>query len=145
MIIVDANVLIFAVDKDSPSHARARSWVEQAFSADELIGLPWNVLLAFIRIVTRQGILRQALGIEAALGCVEAWVAQPVARVVIPTPAHFGVLAALLRDVGTAGNLTTDAHIAALAIEHGARICSADRDFRRFPGIELINPLATDA
>lgn len=145
MIIVDANVLIFAVDKDSPSHGRAHSWVEQAFSADEIVGLPWNVLLAFIRIATRAGILRQPLGIEAALGCVQAWLEQPVARIVTPTPAHFGVLAALLRDVGTAGNLTTDAHLAALAVEHGARICSADRDFLRFPGVELINPLATDA
>ena len=145
MIIIDANVLIFAVDKDSPSHAQARSWVEQAFSADELIGLPWNVVLAFLRIVTRPGILQHALGIDAALGCVRAWLEQPVTRVVIPTPAHFGVLAALLRDVGTAGNLTSDAHVAALAIEHGARICSADRDFLRFPGVEIINPLVTDA
>ncbi|HEV8630274.1 MAG TPA: TA system VapC family ribonuclease toxin [Thermoanaerobaculia bacterium] len=142
MIVVDANVLIFAVDHDSPSHPRARRWIEWALSGDEVIGLPWSVLLAFIRIVTREGILRHPLGVDTALACVEAWLERPIVRVVTPTSAHFGLLAALLRDLGTAGNLTSDAHLAALAIEQGAKVCSADRDFLRFPGVELINPLA---
>ena len=142
MILVDANVLIFAVDRDSPGHAKARAWLEAAFSGGEVIGLAWLVLLAFLRLITREGILRKPLGVEAALAYVEEWLALPSVRIVAPTAAHFGVLAALLRDLGTAGNLTSDAHLAALAIEHSAKICSADRDFLRFPGVELVNPLA---
>ena len=143
MILVDVNVLIYGIDRDSSSHVPARRWLEEAFSGSEAIGLPWIVLLAFLRLVTRDGVLRRPLGEDDALAYVDEWIQLPVSRIVLPTEAHWGVLRALITHTGTAGNLTNDAHLAALAIEHGARICSADHDFLRFPGVSLINPLAT--
>ena len=141
MILVDANVLIYGIDRDSPSHLPARRWLEDAFSGSEPIGLAWIVLLAFLRLVTRDGILRRPLDEAAALAYVDEWIELPVSRIVMPTNAHWGVLRALLVHAGTAGNLTNDAHLAALALEHNAKICSADHDFLRFAGIQLINPL----
>ena len=141
MFLVDANILVYAVDADSPGHREARSWVEKAFSGAETIGLPWIVLLAFLRLTTRTGILRRPLSVDAALDYVGEWLELPPVRVLHPTEAHWGVLSTLLRGLGSAGNLTSDAHVAALAIEHGAKICSADRDFLRFPGVELVDPL----
>jgi toxin-antitoxin system PIN domain toxin len=145
VILVDTNVLVYAIDRDSPSHQRAREWLERAFSGGELIGLSWIVLIGFLRIVTRPGIVAQPLAAAAALDYVGEWLQLRPVRIVEATTAHWGVLSALVRDLGTAGNLTNDAHLAALAIEHGAKICSTDRDFLRFPGITLINPLAADA
>ena len=142
MILVDANILIYALDRDSPSHTPARRWLEDAFSGSEPIGLAWIVLLAFLRLVTRDGILRRPLDEAKALAYVDEWVELPVSRIVTPTEAHWGVLRGLLSQAGTAGNLTNDAHLAALALEHNAKICSADHDFLRFPGAQLINPLA---
>ncbi len=141
MILVDANVLIYAIDRDSPAHPQARRWLDDAFSGAETIGLPWAVLLAFLRLVTSSRVMREPLEVETALEVLEEWLELPPVRVVEATAAHWGVLKALLRDLGAGGNLTNDAHLAALAIQHGARICSADRDFLRFPGVELINPL----
>jgi uncharacterized protein len=143
VILVDVNVLIYTIDRDSRSHGSAKRWLEEAFSGSEPIGLAWIVLLAFLRVVTRPGILRRPLDEDDALACVDEWIALPVTRVLHPTEAHWGVLRALLAHAGTAGNLTNDAHLAALAIEHNARICSADHDFLRFPGVSLINPLAS--
>ena len=103
------------------------------------------VLLAFLRVVTRDGVLRRPLEENDALAYVDEWIALPVARVVVPSDSHWGVLRGLLAHTGTAGNLTSDAHLAALALEHNAKICSADHDFLRFPGIQLVNPLAPPA
>lgn len=139
MILVDANVLVYAVDRDSPLHSQARVWVERAFSGGEPIGLPWLVLLAFLRLVTRKGILKRPLAVGAALAFVDEWLELPTVLVVHPTAGHWRILSALLSEAGTAGNLTSDAHLAALAIEHGAKLCSADGDFRRFPGLTLID------
>ena len=142
MILVDANVLIYGIDRDSPSHAAARRWLEDAFSGGEAIGLAWIVVLAFLRLVTRDGVLRRPMREADALAYVDEWVDLPFSRVVVPTAAHWGILRGLLEHAGTAGNLTNDAHLAALALEHNAKICSADHDFLRFPGIQLVNPLA---
>jgi toxin-antitoxin system PIN domain toxin len=142
VILVDANILIYGIDADAPAHARAHRWLEDALSGHEPVGLAWVVLLAFLRLVTREGILRRPLDLESALAYVDEWVELPVVRVVAPGPAHWGVLRGLLANAGAAGNLTSDAHLAALALEHNASICSADHDFLRFPGIRLINPLA---
>ncbi len=141
MILVDANILIYGIDRDSPSHLPARRWLEDAFSGSEPIGLAWIVLLSFVRLVTRDGILRRPLDEAAALAYVDEWIELPVSRIVMPTEAHWGVLRGLLAHAGTAGNLTNDAHLAALALEHNAKISSADHDFLRFAGIQLINPL----
>lgn len=141
MTLVDANVLVYAVDSDSHHHRAARRWLEAALSGTAPVGFAWVVLLAFLRVTTRPGILRKPLPPERALAFVDEWLGQPSARAVVPGEGHWAVLRSLLRSTGTAGNLTSDAHLAALALEHGASVCSTDRDFERFPGIERIDPL----
>jgi toxin-antitoxin system PIN domain toxin len=141
MILVDANVLIYAVDSDSPHHGPARRWLEKALSATSPVGLPWIVILAFLRLTTRSGILRNPMRPERALAFVDEWLAQPYVRAVGPGEGHWTILRQLVHASGTAGNLTSDAHLAALALEIGAAICSTDSDFERFPGVERINPL----
>lgn len=143
MILVDANLLIYGIDSDAPLHRPAREWLEDVLSGTTRVGLPWTVLLAFLRITTRAGILVRPLSLDEATEYVDSWLAQPFVEPVVPGPAHWGILRSLLAASGTAGNLTSDAHIAALAIEHSAAICSTDHDFGRFPGVRHINPVAT--
>jgi hypothetical protein len=142
VILVDANLLIYAVDRDSAHHARARPWFEERLSGTEPVGLAWVVILAFIRITTRPGILKAPLAPNRALEYVREWFDQPCVTAVAPGEHHWQVLRNLLRATGTAGNLVGDAHLAAMAVEHGAAIYSTDHDFRRFPGVEHVNPLA---
>jgi toxin-antitoxin system PIN domain toxin len=141
VILLDANLLIYAVDADSPHHKRARRWLERTLSGDTLVGLPWIVILAFVRITTRAGILRTPLSIEHAVAFIDEWLAQPYVSLIGPGEAHWLVFKNLLIGGGAAGNLTSDAHLAALAIEHGCEIASSDNDFRRFTGVTLVNPL----
>jgi toxin-antitoxin system PIN domain toxin len=141
VILVDANVLIYAIDADSPHHPLARRWLEEALSGTRPIGFAWVVILAFLRLTTRTGILRKPLPPERAMAYVDEWLEQPYVAAVGPGQGHWPILRKLLRDSGTAGNLTSDAHLAAVALELGASICSTDGDFERFPGIERINPL----
>lgn len=141
MILVDANVLIYAVDSDSPHHRPARRWLEAALSGTAPVGLAWIVILAFVRLTTRPGILARPLAVERALAFVDEWLAQPCVRAVAPGEGHWAVLRNLVRAAGTAGNLASDAHLAALALELGASICSTDRDFERFPGVQRVSPL----
>jgi uncharacterized protein len=137
MRIVDANVLIYAVNASVPQHAVARDWLDDSLNGTETVGFDWVVLLAFIRITTRPGILSDPLAPAAALGVVEQWLAAPPAQVVGAGVRHVEVLRNLLTGRGTAGNLTTDAHLAAVAIELGAELWSFDRDFAAFPGLTL--------
>ena len=141
MILVDANLLIYAIDADSPHHAKARPWLEDLLSGATVVGLSWIVILAFIRITTRAGILKTPLSPERAMEFVDAWLNQPYVTAVGPGDHHWPVLRNLLQMTGAAGNLVADAHLAAMAIEHGAAIYSTDHDFRRFPGVEHVNPL----
>jgi len=141
VILVDANVLIYAIDADSPHHPSARRWLEDALSGTTSVGLAWVVILAFLRLTTRPGILKKPLPPERAMTYVDGWLAQPYVRAVTPGEGHWTILRKLLRDSGMAGNLTSDAHLAAVALELGASICSTDGDFERFPGIERVNPL----
>ncbi len=140
MRVVDANVLIHAVNVDAADHVAARSWLEHRLSGTEAVGFAWVVLLAFLRIVTRADVLEAPLGPGAAFDYVEEWLDRPPATIVHPTARHLAVLRGLLEPVGTAGNLTADAHLAALAVEHGARLVSFDRDFGRFPGLRWRHP-----
>lgn len=142
MIAPDVNLLVYAVDEDSPFHTSARAWLENALSGAESIGFAWMVLLAFVRVTTRPQAVPIPLPIEQALGVVALLLAQPNVMVIEPGPRHFELLRDLLIDVGTAGNLTSDAHLAAIAIEHGAEVCSTDTDFGRFAGLRWRNPLA---
>ena len=141
MKLPDLNLLIYAVDEEAARHADARDWLEAVLSGTESVAFAWAVLLGFVRISTNPTIFEQPLGAEEALDYVEGWLDQPVAEVVHPTPRHASLLRELLEPLGTAGNLSSDAHLAALAIEHGAELCSCDTDFARFPGLRWTDPL----
>ncbi len=141
MKLVDANLLLYAVNEDAPCHAAARSWLEQALSGSETVAFTWVVLLAFLRLSTRPAIFPHPLEPDEAFEVLEAWLARPCATILNPTPRHFAILRGLLAPLGTAGNLTSDAHLAAIALEHGAEICSSDPDFGRFAGVRYTNPL----
>lgn len=140
MKIVDANVLLYAVNEDAPTHEVSRRWLDDALRGPESVGFTWVVLLAFIRLTTRKGLFPQALAVSDALRVVRHWLAQPSSVVVQPTPRHVDVLAGLLADSDSAPNLVTDAHLAAIALEHGADVVSFDRDFARFAGVTSYPP-----
>jgi toxin-antitoxin system PIN domain toxin len=142
MILVDTNILIYSVNRDAPLHGRAKEWLEAAISQGETVGLAWTVILAFLRLTTRTGLFRNPLPLETAFDLLDAWLQQPSVTIVEPGPRHTRFLRDLLLTSGTAGNLTSDAHLAALAIEHGAELCSSDTDFSRFPRLRWRNPLA---
>jgi toxin-antitoxin system PIN domain toxin len=142
MILVDANILIYAVNTDTPLHRKAKSWLEATLSGPETVGLSWSVLLAFLRLTTRAGLFERPLPVYAAFDILGAWLQQPSVVTIEPTSHHLRVLTELLLPLGTGGNLTSDAHLAALAIEHGAELCSCDSDFARFPRLSWHNPLA---
>jgi len=137
----DANVLLYAVDNRSPRHAPARAWLEQVLSSTETVAFAWSVLLAVVRLSTRSAIFERPLDSHEALDLVDGWLALPNTTVVHPTTRHAAVLRELLAPLGTAANLVTDAHLAALAIEHGAELCSSDADFSRFSGLRWVDPL----
>lgn len=141
MKLLDLNLLVYAVDRHSPHHETARRWLEDTLSDDEPVGLAWVVVLGFLRLATRAAVVRQPLSPEEAFDLVEQWLDWPSVEVVRPGPQHWPLLRSLLDPLGTAGNLTTDAHLAALALEHRATLCTADGDFRRFPGLRVSEPL----
>lgn len=141
MKLPDVNLLIYAVDESSPHYAAARSWLEQTLSGTEQVGFAWLALLGFVRISTNPSAFGNALSLARAFEFVDSWLDQPVAIVVHPTAQHATTLRRLLEPLGTAGNLTSDAHLAALAIEHGAELCSRDADFSRFEGLRWNDPL----
>ena len=141
MKLADANLLLYAVDESSSHHQAAKAWVEEALSGSETVAFAWAVLLAFVRLRTNPRVFSSPLDLDEAVDLVESWLAQRCATVIHPTDRHSALLRELLRPLGTAGNLTTDAHLAALAIEHGAELYSADADFDRFPRLRWINPL----
>jgi toxin-antitoxin system PIN domain toxin len=142
VIVVDANLLIYAIDSASPRHRGARRWLERTLSGTIPVGLPWLVILAFVRITTRAGIMRRPLAPSDALAYVQSWLEQPCVETLAPGEHHWPILRRLLEATGAAGNLTADAHVAALAIERGARVYSCDHDFARFPGVVHVDPLA---
>lgn len=138
MKVIDANVLVHAANADAREHASAQEWIEAALSGTEPIGFAWIALLAFIRISTRHGLLLRPLKIADAFGLLEDWLGAHHSVVIHPGDNHAAILRVLLESLGTAGDLTTDAHLAALAIEHGAELVSFDRDFKRFEGLRTI-------
>ncbi|MDP9408755.1 MAG: type II toxin-antitoxin system VapC family toxin [Actinomycetota bacterium] len=141
MKLLDVNLLLYAVDASAPGHHRAKEWLEEVLSSGETVALPWVVLLAFVRLTTRAALFAHPLTADEALDIVDGWLALPNTTVVHPGPRHAALLRELLAPFGTAGNLTTDAHLAALAREHGATLCSRDADFSRFPGVRWLDPL----
>jgi toxin-antitoxin system PIN domain toxin len=143
MKILDVNLLIYAVNHDSPLHTKAKEWLQKALVEMEPLGFSWLVILAFVRLTTKPGLFHKPFTPERAFNLIEEWLDQPAARIVQPGQRHFSILRELLAPLGTAGNLTSDAHLAALAIEQNALLCSCDNDFARFPGLRWKNPLAS--
>jgi uncharacterized protein len=140
--LTDANILLYAVDTSAPRHRPARRWLEERLSESETFAFAWVVLLAFVRLSTNPRVFDVPLRSGEAFDIVDGWLAQPCAAVVHPTERHAAVLRDLMEPLGTAGNLTSDAHLAALAVEHGADLYSSDSDFSRFSGITWRDPLA---
>ncbi len=133
----DVNILLHAVDATHPNHRIARDWLQSAFVDGGGVGFAWLVLVGFVRVSTRKGILTTPLAVADSLAIMDDWLHQAGSRVVHPGIRHSGVMGTLLLAAGTAGNLTNDAHLAALAIEHHATVGTFDKDFKRFPGVKV--------
>lgn len=140
MNLVDANVLLYAVNIDAAHHQRSRRWLDDALSGEDTIAFAWVALLAFVRLSTKAGLFPAPLSVPQAMDRVEAWLGAVPAVVIEPGPRHAGLLPSLLAPLGTGGNLVNDAHLAALAIEHRCGIVSFDTDFTRFPGVRWQPP-----
>ena len=141
MIVPDINLLVYAYNRDAPHHAAAKGWWEDALSSDEPVGLPWVTALGFIRLMTHGTVLERPLEADRAIAHVRSWHSRANVSVLDPGPRHLELLGRLFGHLGTAGRLTTDAHLAALAIEHQCELHSNDADFARFPGLRWRNPL----
>ncbi len=139
---MDANLLLDAVMEEATVHAEARAWLEARLNGDARVGLPGEFLLAFCRLTTNPRMFGRPLALETAWSQVRAWMAVPVAWIPLPTERHAETLGRLLLATRSTANLVPDAHLAALAIEHGLTLCSTDGDFVRFPGLRWENPLA---
>jgi uncharacterized protein len=140
--IPDLNLLVYAYDRDAPLHSGAKKWWETLLSATSPVGLPWVVVLGFVRLMTHRAVLVRPVTVVQALEDVSSWLECSNVEILQPGPRHFSLLEGLLRSVGAAGNLTTDAHLAALAIEYQCELHSNDGDFARFSGLRWKNPLA---
>ncbi|GAB4078509.1 TA system VapC family ribonuclease toxin [Nostocoides australiense] len=141
MIIPDVNILLYAHVDGFAKHAAARSWWEQALSGTEPVGVAPVVAFGFVRIATSARVLSEPMSIAAATGVVEGWLARPNVTALASDGRTLRLALGLLKTAGTGGNLTTDAHIAAHALEHGAQVATNDTDFGRFPGVSTVNPL----
>jgi uncharacterized protein len=141
VFVVDANVLIHAVNADAADHAAARRWLDSALDGAETVAFAWIATLAFLRLTTNPAIFPRPLTVTDAMGVIRGWLERPAAHVVEPGPRALDLLGSLLMDAGgTAANLVNDAHLAALAIEHDATLISFDTDFARFPGLRWSRP-----
>lgn len=141
MKIVDTNLLVYAYVPALEQHAAARRWLEQTLTEEESVGLAWASVLGFVRVVTSARIFRVPLLIDRAVAIVDEWLQQQSVEIIQPTPRHWSTLREMLTKGQAGGPMTTDAHLATLAVEHGATVFTTDRDFLRFPGVRVVNPL----
>jgi uncharacterized protein len=141
VIILDANILLYAYDSASSHHAAARAWIEQVFAGPEPIGLPWQTAAAFLRIITHPRLPGERFTVEEAVQVVDRWLEQPNLRPLSPGEDHWRLLRQMAVEGQAAGALISDAHLAALTIEYGGVLHTTDRDFARFPGLRWTNPL----
>ena len=141
MILVDTNLLVYVVQAQSPFHARAQRWLNELLNGDELVGLPWTTIIGFVRVSSNSRIFPSALTVSRSIGVVDEWLENRLVSVVEPAAGHWSIMRELLLEAGRGANLTTDAHLAALCIERGATLHSADGDFSRFRGLRWVNPL----
>jgi toxin-antitoxin system PIN domain toxin len=144
VILPDLNLLLHAYNSESPVHAAAREWWERLLNGTQPVGLTWAVILGFIRISTHRQVVANPLPVATACAHARAWLAQPYVAILDPGTRHAEILFGFLEALGSAGNLTTDAHLAALAVEHQAELHSTDADFARFRGLRWVNPLANE-
>lgn len=142
MIVLDANILLYAYDSASSHHAKARAWIEQAFSGATLIGLPWQTASAFLRIMTNPRLPGERFTLQEAVQVVDRWLEQPNVRLLAPGDDHWLLFRQMIVEGQAPGALVTDAHLAALTIEYGGVLHTTDRDFARFPGLRWTNPLS---
>lgn len=141
MKAIDANLLLYAYNEDAAQHEKAKRWLEASLSSPELFGLSWQVITAFLRISTSPKAFPLPFGFTEATEIVEDWLMQPQVVILVPTDEHWKIFSRLILEGQTGGALMMDAHLAALAIEHGATLATTDRDFSRFSKLKTINPL----
>jgi uncharacterized protein len=144
MVLPDINLLVYAHNSRAAHHQKAREWWNRCLQGHEGVALAWMVILGFVRIVTHPKIFERPMTVEDAIGRVEEWLSLAHIHLVHPAQTHFQTWSSLLKAVGTAANLTTDAHLAALAIERGLILQTTDADFARFPGLKWENPIRTN-
>ena len=141
MIVVDANLLIYAYDLDSAHHKKSLSWLEELLSGVEAVGLPWQSVSAFLRVITNRRLPGMRVSLEQAVQVVDEWLQQPNVQVLVPADQHWSVLRQMILEGRASGPLVSDAEIAAITIEQGAVLHTTDRDFARFPGLRWKNPI----
>lgn len=141
MKVVDLNLLLYATNQDEPNHQKALRWCYENFNSGETVGLAWITIVGFLRLSTRRGVFQKPLSPEHAIDRLNQWLERSNVRVINESTDHWTILVSLIREAGTAGNLTTDAHLAALAISRGATLVSCDTDFARFRHLKWENPL----
>jgi hypothetical protein len=143
VIVLDVNLLLYAQDSTSPHHAAAQAWLRGIISGPEIIGLPWQVVWAFLRLSTNSRIFTNCLSMEQAVGIVQQWMDLKQVRILAPSERHWSLLKQLLKEGQVRGPMMTDAELAALTIEYGGVLYTTDRDFARFPGLRWVNPLTS--
>lgn len=141
MILPDLNLLVYAYNSDAPGHRRAKAWWESCLSETRPVGLPWVVILGYLRLTTSRRVLVDPFTTQEALGHIRSWIERPQVQVLHPGSRHLDLMDSLMHDAQASGDLTTDVHLAALAIEHQAELNTNDGDFSRFPGLRWTNPL----
>lgn len=141
MIVLDANILLYAYNSATSLHAKARAWIEETFSSSEPVGIPWQTVTAFLRITTNSKFPGQRFNVNEAVEIMEAWLGQPNIQLLAPSDTHWQHFRCMLLDGQASGQLVSDAHLAALALEYGGVLYTTDRDFARFPGLRWKNPL----
>lgn len=141
MILLDASLLLYAHNTSSKEHRATVSWIEEILAGSAPIGLSWDTILAFLRVSTTPRIFGEPLDVEMAASIVSDWLSRPNVTIIGPTERHWQIFSKLLPRSRVRGSLIMDAHLAALAIEHGATLCTNDRDFARFPGLRVEYPL----
>jgi toxin-antitoxin system PIN domain toxin len=141
VILVDVNILLYAYNAESEQHAKSRAWLEAVLSGPDLVCFAWLTLWAFLRIATSPRVFDRPLSTPEAEAAISSWLAQPAAGILEPGERHWDILRGLVRDSQAVGPLAMDAVLAAIALEHGATVCTTDRDFTRFSGLKWTNPL----
>ena len=141
-MLIDANLLIYSRDEESPFHAAALSWFSTQLNGERPVGIAWSSILAFLRVMTNPRITVSPLTANEAWETVDSWFSSPVVWTPVPTDRHRDLLGTFVTSLDLTAKLVPDAHLAALAVEHGLEVCSADSDFARFPGLRWRNPLA---